>query len=91
MSSYSKCRFCGNVDYATFPEPRMCGQCSISYLAGEEAAEARIIKLLEEHIALQIADDTDQDSLDYHEDTCGLCKNFHGLGVAIALIKGEQE
>ena len=52
MSSYSKCRFCGNVDYADFSEPRMCGQCSISYLAGEENAEERIIKLLEDSYLL---------------------------------------
>lgn len=57
---------------------------------GERIERDRIIELLEEHVALQVSDDTDQDSLDYHEDTCCLCKNLHGLGVAIALIKGEK-
>lgn len=52
--------------------------------------QERIIGVLKEHIELQVADDTDMTSMDYHEDTCGLCKNFGGLGVAIALIKGEK-
>lgn len=49
MSSYSKCRFCGNADYADFHEPRMCKRCSVSYFAGEEETEAHIIKLLEDN------------------------------------------
>jgi len=61
-----------------------------AYQFGRNERELEIIKLLEEHIALQVADDIDQDSMDYHDDLCGLCKNFTRLAVAIALIKGEK-
>lgn len=57
---------------------------------GAEMERERIIKLIQEHIELQISDDTDMEQLEYHEDTCGLCKNLNGLGVALELIKGEK-
>ena len=46
MSSYSKCQFCGSVEYTFFYAPRICGMCGISYDAGQEEAKERIIKLL---------------------------------------------
>ena len=49
MSSYSKCQFCGSVEYTFFYAPRICGMCGISYDAGQEEAKERILKLLEEH------------------------------------------
>ena len=42
----------------------------------------RIIKLLEEH--------THSDATEYLID-CDLCERYYGVGLAIALIKGEQK
>lgn len=57
----------------------------------EQATEERIIKLLEEHAEQEFADNYARDDGTYHEDVCNLCAKWNGLGVAIALIKGEQE
>jgi hypothetical protein len=63
----------------------------MAFNTGVQLERERIIKLLEVHINLKEADDVDQTTLDYHEDKCGLCKNFYGLGVALQLIKGETK
>ncbi|CAB4242293.1 hypothetical protein UFOVP222_110 [uncultured Caudovirales phage] len=55
-----------------------------------QATEQRIIKLLEEHAKQKFADNFDSSIDTCHEDVCDLCANSNGLGVAIALIKGEQ-
>jgi hypothetical protein len=47
----------------------------------EGATEARIIKLLKSH-----SHETEQESRD-----CDLCERYYGVGLALALIKGEQD
>ena len=56
-----------------------------------KAAEERIIKLLEEHAEQKFADNFDTSKDTCHEDVCDLCANWNGLGVAVALIKGENK
>jgi hypothetical protein len=48
---------------------------------GWEDAEERIIKLLKSH-----SHETEQESRD-----CDLCERYYGVGLALALIKGEQK
>ena len=57
---------------------------------GEETERKRIIKLLEEHAKQKFADNFDSNIDTCHEDVCDLCANSNGLGVAIALIKEEN-
>ena len=57
---------------------------------GERVEQKRIIKLLEEHAEQEFADNYARDDGTYHEDVCNLCAKWNGLGVAIALIKGEK-
>ena len=57
---------------------------------GEFVRLEEVIKLLENHKQEQIADDTGRIAPYYHVDTCGLCKDFSDLDIAITLIKGEQ-
>ncbi len=49
---------------------------------GKLCAEERIIKLLEEHTHPEA-------EADYLID-CDLCERYYGVGLAIALIKGEK-
>lgn len=58
---------------------------------GEVRERERIIKLLEEHAEQEFADNYARDDGTYHEDVCNLCAKWNGLGVAIALIKGENK
>ena len=58
---------------------------------GEFVKLQDIIKLLEEHAKQKFADNFDSNIDTYHEDVCDLCANSNGLGVAIALIKGENK
>lgn len=60
------------------------------FRAGMAWREAEIIKLLEEHAEQEFADNYARDDGTYHEDVCNLCAKWNGLGVAIALIKGEK-
>ena len=62
-----------------------------SYLTGIGEERERIIKLLEEHAKQKFADNFDSNIDTCHEDVCDLCANSNGLGVAIALIKGENK
>lgn len=57
----------------------------------QQATEQHIIKLLEAHWEQKFADNFQRNDDIVHEDICKLCEKFNGLGVAIALIKGESE
>lgn len=63
----------------------------MGFKAGVTAEQERIIKLLEEHAEQEFADNYARDDGTYHEDVCNLCAKWNGLGVAIALIKGENK
>ena len=58
---------------------------------GRNQERERIIKLLEEHAEQKFADNFDTSKDTCHEDVCDLCAKWNGLGVAVALIKGENK
>ena len=63
----------------------------VGYDEGVKDTEERIIKLLEAHSEQKFADNFQRNDDLVHEDVCKLCEKFNGLGVAIALIKGENK
>lgn len=75
----------------------VCKDCGYDFIVDpvkDRAAQAereRIIKLLEEHSEQKFADNFQRNDDLVHEDVCKLCEKFNGLGVAIALIKGENK